>query len=494
MRLALKFAISFLVVTVIVWGAASYIRVQREISLFEHDIRRDHESVGVDLAAAVADIWHLGGQEAARKFIKQANESKSHVAITLFPLDSAAFSPAMRQTATADSALAELIAQPISLMYEDSMGTEWVYTYVPVSVGTLPEFIIELSESLNEKNQYIHSTIRNAVIYTLTLGVLAGMIALLLGVVFIARPVRALVNKARRVAEGDLRSDVQLRQTDELGELGVELNAMSSRLVEARYQVAIESAARETASQQLRHADRLTTVGKLAASVAHELGTPLNIVKARARMITEGEIEGEGVITSSKSIIEQSDRMSRTIRGLLDLSRRDAPSIEHVDLRLVVNQASGMIEPMARKSNVRVSTKVAETPILIMADIDQIRQVLMNLMINAVEAMPDGGQLIVDVQSGQAGVAVERGEDDVPCAIISISDTGGGIPQKNVEQLFEPFFTTKDPEKGTGLGLSISADIVREHGGRIEVKSVPGQGSVFSVYLPIESESRRETN
>lgn len=493
MRLALKFAISFMVVTVVVWGVASYIRVQREITLFETDIRHDHESVGVDLADAVARMWHLAGDEAAHEFVGRVNESKGHVSITLIPLDSLTLSPAMRQMAARDSWLDALVAQPIGMVYEDSTGTEWVYTYVTIAADENPGFVLELRESLVEKDQYLRSTVRNAIIYTLTMGFLAGVTAMLLGFVFIAKPVRALMDKARRVAGGDLTSDVWLWQADELGELGIELNAMSSRLADARHQVAIESAARETASQQLRHADRLTTVGKLAASVAHELGTPLNIVKARARMIAEKEVEGEGAVTSSKNIIEQSERMSRTIQGLLNLSRRDTPEKAQVDLRLVVSHAVDLVEPMARKSNVRVTVKIRETPVLALVDADQIRQVLVNLMVNSVEAMPDGGELVVHIWSCQDEVSSGAGVNDVMHAVIRVSDTGCGISQDNLDRLFDPFFTTKDPEKGTGLGLSISADIVREHGGRIEVKSEPGKGSVFNVYLPSGSQSRRET-
>ncbi|MFH1375003.1 MAG: ATP-binding protein [bacterium] len=489
MKLALKFALSFIAVTIVVWGVASYIRVQREINLFELDIRRDHESIGIDLAAAVADIWRLGGEKAAREFVDHANETKSHVSIALLSIDSMMHSLVVQQTESSSAILDEMTVHAVSVLYEDSTETEWVYTYVPVSDGTTTGSVLELCESLSHKNEYVSSTIRNAVLYTLTLGVIAGGIAMLLGAVFIVRPVRALMKKARQVAEGDLRSDVRLRQADELGELGIELNAMSSRLAVARHEAAIESAAHETATQQLRHADRLTTVGKLAAAVAHELGTPLNVIKARARMIAEKEVEGDGAISSGLIIVEQSDRMSRTIRGLLDLSRRDSPGTELVDLRNVVNQALGLIEPMTHKNRVSLSACSAGTPTLVMADADQMRQVLMNLMVNAVEAMPDGGDLAVSVQSFQTDVVAKGDEHSGPCAVISVSDTGVGIPPKDIDQLFEPFFTTKDPEKGTGLGLSISADIVKAHGGRIEVKSVPGYGSVFTVYLPTNSES-----
>jgi len=483
MRLAFKFALSFVIVTVVVWGTASYFRVEREIGLFESDIKRDHESLGLDLAAAVADFWRLGGEPAARSFVQKANESKGHVLIDLLPMDSVPLSPAIQHTEGLLPDLSTLPSRPIAVLYDDSLGNEWVYTYVSVAGIDDEHMVIELAESLAEKDSYIASTVRRAILYTVVLGLLAGSVAMLLGMVFIARPTRSLVSKARRIAEGDLRGDVRLKQRDELGELAVELNAMSTQLAEAHHQVAMESAARESTVQQLRHADRLTTVGKLAAAVAHELGTPLNVIKARARMISEREIDGESAVASSKTIVEQSDRMSRIIRDLLDFSRRSAPKREPSDLRLIVNQTLDLIAPIANKSNVKIMPDVGSEVVDVAVDTDQIRQVIMNVLVNALEAMPNGGQLRVDLAVCRN---VKGSHGDV--AVVRISDTGRGIHREDVHRLFDPFFTTKDRSLGTGLGLSISADIIREHGGRIEVVSALGQGSTFSLYLPADSE------
>lgn len=491
MRLALKFAVSFFIVTILVWGITSFFRVKREIRLFENDIQRDHASMGLDLAAALANIWRLGGEIEARDFIRQANESKGHILIKILAVDSTKALLSDTGKPLEDN-LADAKYQSVKHRYADSLGHQWLHTYIDVPNMKENKIVIELVESLEERDLYIRSTIRRTIYYTVLLGLLAGAIAMALGLGFIARPVRSLMAKARRIAEGDLGGRVSLRQRDELRELGIELNAMSDRLADARQRIALESAARQTTLEQLRHADKLTTVGKLASSVAHELGTPLNVIKARARMIVDHEVHGEDVITSSQIIVNQSARMAQIIRELLDFSRRDKPQKEKVDFRLVVNQTLEIIEPLARRSQVSIICKLGVEPVIAVIDPDRIRQVLSNIMINAVEAMPGGGKLMVEIGVDTSAGRTAPNAIETAGFVVKITDTGIGIASEHMSQIFNPFFTTKDRQAGTGLGLSISADIIREHGGWIEVESAAGQGSTFNVYLPAGQEDKKE--
>jgi len=482
MKLAIKFALSFVLITVLIWGISSYLRVKREINLFEKDIRRDHESVGADLAAAVADIWGLGGEEAAIKFVNQANESKGNIFISLVALDSTA-SESSSPIYGALNALSNSDYKGIFHLNIDSIGKEWLYSYIAVPNVGGHHYAIELVESLEEKNGYVRSTILRTIFYISLVSVLAGIIILVLGVVFVARPIKSLIDKARRVAEGDFSGRIGLNQNDELSELGIELNAMSDRLAGARRQISLESSARQATLEQLRHADRLTTVGKLASAVAHELGTPLNVIKARARMISEREVEGEEAIESSQIIVGQSTRMAEIIRGLLDLSRRREPQKEQVDLRLVISQTVELIEALARKNRISIERKLGADLINISIDPDQIRQVLSNLIMNAMEAMPNGGTMTVALSKKTDYKPTKDLSNDY--AVISVTDTGSGILPQNFKRVFDPFFTTKDRQTGTGLGLSISADIIREHGGWIEIDSEVDKGTRLSVFLPV---------
>lgn len=486
MRLALRFALSFVTITILVWGTASYFRVKREAQLFEGDMRRDHAAVGLDLAAAVTDIWRLGGEDEAFAFVQQANASRAQVTIRLVSLDSCQYVAAGFQQRSVDSPKSAEPA-PVVHILGDSIGQEWLFTIIPLVAEYEQNRAIALVESLSERDHYVRATIFKTILYTGLVSILAGSVVMLLGVAFVARPVRILIRKARRVAGGELKERTGLRQNDELGELGIELDAMSDRLADAQHQIALESTARESTLQQLRHAERLTTVGRMASSVAHELGTPLNVIRVQARMIAEREVEGEELLDSSRMIVAESTHMASIIRGLLDLSRRRPPQKERLDARDLLRQTADLVKAIARRGNVEVVMELGEVPAIVHVDPDQFRQVLSNLTVNAIEAMPHGGTLTLSLDSPQ--VPSEETFARRNFLTVSVADTGMGIAPHDIGRVFDPFFTTKGDQKGTGLGLSVSADIVREHGGAINLESHPGKGTIFRISLPLSHET-----
>jgi len=294
--------------------------------------------------------------------------------------------------------------------------------------------------------------------------------------VFIGRPISRLAEKARRVGTGDLTGPLHLAQRDELGQLATEINLMCDRL-------AAERLARESATEQLRHADRLTTVGKLASGLAHELGTPLNVVQGRARLIRDREVEGADVLDSARIIVEQAERMTALIQQLLDFARPRPLHKASLSLAGLVTRVCELLATIARKSQVTLRQTLADG---LRVDVDegQLHQVLTNLVINAIHAMPDGGTVEIvtrELEQTPPPYVESRGHAWV---VLEVRDTGTGMDAQTRERIFEPFFTTKQVGEGTGLGLSVSWGIVREHGGWIEVQSTPGGGSTFTVHLP----------
>ena len=249
------------------------------------------------------------------------------------------------------------------------------------------------------------------------------------------------------------------------------------------------------ALEQLRHADRLATVGRLASGVAHELGTPLGVVLARARMFQDGEVAAQDIPAYARIIAEQVERMTAIIRQLLDFSRRQsrgdavaAPERELVNLSELVVRTLALVEPLAEKRNVQLTFdgNVQTTgPVLAWVHAGHIQQVVLNLVMNALQAMVRPGA--VHLTLSQARATAPAGVDAPPGEYVRlcVEDAGKGIDPAILSKVFEPFFTTKDVGEGTGLGLSVSYGITREHGGWIEVESKPGVGSRFSVFLPV---------
>jgi signal transduction histidine kinase len=318
---------------------------------------------------------------------------------------------------------------------------------------------------------------------------MAALVVLLVSVVgvrMVGRPVQELVEKTRRIAAGDLSGPVHVKSRDEFRELADSINDMCAQLGASQERLRRETAARIQAIEQLRHADRLRTVGRLAAGIAHELGTPLNVVAGRAGLIASGKLSAEDVNKSAGTIKTEADRMTGIIRQLLDFARRSTPRRTVVDLRQVVSGTADLLAGIARKRNVQIVLAAADAPLTANVDVGQLQQVLTNLIMNAVQAMPQGGtvELALDGTRAISPYRPDDGEADFVC--ISVKDSGAGIASEHLEQIFEPFFTTKDVGEGTGLGLSISYGIVQEHGGWIDVASETDQGTCFFVYVPQE--------
>jgi signal transduction histidine kinase len=248
------------------------------------------------------------------------------------------------------------------------------------------------------------------------------------------------------------------------------MNAMAARL--------------EVALEQLRRSDRLATVGTLAAGVAHELGTPLNVILLRAKRQRAGDGTAEETLEGAGVVIEQAERMTRIIRQLLDFARPRPPAKARVDVRAIARSTLDVLEPLAAKRGVTLGLAEA-APATASVDADQLQQVLANLVVNGVHAMKRGGALTISVAHARARPPAPSEAREGGYIRIDVRDRGEGVPPRILEHLFEPFHTTKDVGEGTGLGLSIAHGIVREHGGWIGVETGPG-GSCFSVFIPEE--------
>ncbi len=216
--------------------------------------------------------------------------------------------------------------------------------------------------------------------------------------------------------------------------------------------------------------------------MAHELGTPLNVVSGRAELIASGRLDESQVRESAAAIKSETDRMAAIIRQLLDFARRRSPQRNNVDLRDVAARSLELLRPLAGRRSVELSL-VKNGPVTAHVDAGQIQQVLTNLVVNAIQASPDGGKVTVALDTRTA----QPPEDDASAGTyhcIAVQDEGAGISEEDMPHLFEPFFTTKETGEGTGLGLSVSYGIVQDHGGWIDVESQPSAGSRFTVYLP----------
>jgi signal transduction histidine kinase len=260
---------------------------------------------------------------------------------------------------------------------------------------------------------------------------------------------------------------------DAVGALGM-FAAITMLLDALRRHVDRERHQRRLAVEQLRHAERLNVIGTLAAGVAHELGTPLNVISGAAELLDERP--DDAVREHASLILRQTEKITAIIRHLLDFSRRSGSPVADLDLDQTVARSVDLLATTARKHGIRVVFEASAAGQRVRATTRELEQVISNLMLNGIQAMTRGGSLTVATGVEQRG--------DVIYGTIAVADEGGGIAEHHLPFIFDPFFTTKGVGEGTGLGLSVSYGIVSDWGGRIEVQSRPGAGATFTVLIP----------
>jgi signal transduction histidine kinase len=482
MRLATKLALAVALIMVAVFAFRAYETAHREIERAQADLRENQFIIGRALRPAILEVWRLEGQKRALEVLDRADERIQRVRkvkIAWVPLDP----PDPRHERLIGAAdLQEMRREDNATVVRIDEGH--LLSYIPVFVRRRLEGALEISEPLALHEQRSRAEVR-AVLLRAAIGAAVSIVAVsLLGFVLIGRPMRSLTDLARRIGGGDLRGTLQVRQRDEIGELAGEMNRMCTRLREASERLVEESAARIGALEQLRHVDRLRTVGTLASGIAHELGTPLNVVSGRAKMVVTGEVAGPEAIESARIIVDQVDRIARIIRQLLDFARRRSPDRGRQQLRPVADQTLALLKPMAAKRHVDLVLKSGDVE----ADVDValVQQALTNLVVNGIQAMPSGGRLHVALGRERLAPPPDIGGAEGNYAVVTVTDEGVGIPPEALTRVFEPFFTTKGVGEGTGLGLSVAYGIARDHGGWITAASEVGRGSIFSLFLPLQ--------
>jgi two-component system NtrC family sensor kinase len=343
--------------------------------------------------------------------------------------------------------------------------------------------MLPLSEALADARRYLIWT-------TLALVLVIGVAAAAIFRRLIHRPIRRLQEGTRRIAEGDLETRIDVGGRHELALLAQDFNRMAEDLARTERQitewshtledkVVEKTAALREAQRQVLHMEKMASLGKLSATVAHEINNPLSGVLTYARLVErelgdqpmDGEVRAE-LIRYLQLVQQETSRCSQIVNNLLVFARRSPTAMTTVDVNSIVERSLMLIRHHLEINGIELETQYLADDAGIEADAGQLQQALVALFVNAVEAMPEGGRLDV------------RLEGDTDRVRIDIGDTGTGIAAEALPLIFEPFFSTKVAESGVGLGLAVVYGIVHRHGGSIEVESRVGEGTTFHLRFP----------
>jgi signal transduction histidine kinase len=280
----------------------------------------------------------------------------------------------------------------------------------------------------------------------------------------ILAPLHRMMAATQRIADGDLTPITPKRKYhDEFSKLAIAMNHMMNQLT--------------TRQKLLLHSHKMQAVGTLTAGVAHELNNPINNIILTASMLMEDykDLPEEEQIDMIHDLVSQSERAQKIVKNLLDFARESEIDIKPLDVETLIENTLRLAANQIKLAKVKVKGELSENLPPIFGDHQQLTQVLLNIVLNALDAMPKGGTLTISVTQTQLRDFVS----------IEFKDTGNGIPEQHLDNIFDPFFTTKPKAKGTGLGLSVSLGIIQQHGGDILVKSESGEGTTFTVLLPV---------
>ncbi len=320
----------------------------------------------------------------------------------------------------------------------------------------------------------------------------------------VSRPIEKLVGGIDEVVKGDLTGVLLAERDDEIGSLAARYTEMTGSLREYRAETKRQNQARLQLEHRLSNTEKLATIGQIAAEIAHEVGTPLNVISGRAKSLGRKVDKPEVVEKNARIIAEQTDRIARIIQRLLDFTRRTVGATGKglVNMNEVALVTMDFLEGQFASAGVKTTLARAEGLPLVEGEPDKLQQVLLNVVLNAIQAMPRGGALRVEtrrVTRRRPGLemAPEQG-----LVLVEVTDSGEGIKPEEREKIFEPFYTSKEGQGGTGLGLAVSHGIVKEHDGWMEVttpdeplgqrgkkkdegEGADSPGTTVRIYLPI---------
>ena len=461
MSIRLRFTITLTLLGVLLFGGYALVSYRGEIDDLHIATEREILALGRSLATSVGNALRDRQRADVDQMLRALEPLEPRIRIHVH--DNSGREIAHTQGDAVDAELEAGMARPGERV---EFGDRRVVFYAPLAAAT---GTIAIARSIEDLDADLARTRWRLIVGGLAFvfGTLAA--GVLLGTIYVSRPLATVLDGIAHVRDGDFKSRIAVPRHDEIGALVDEFNTMVTALAEARTQIEQETEARLRLERGLQGVDKIVTIGQLSAGLAHEIGSPLQVLSGRASALLEKSSDPEAR-RQSQILVEQCERITKIVEQLLSFGRRKPALIAPCDVDTPTRAVLELLSGEARRRGVALAFETDDGDHRIDADADQLQQVVLNLVKNALAARPT-----------RVLVRIERVGELVR---LIVRDTGTGITADMVPRLFEPFFTTRASEGGTGLGLAVVRAIALEHGATIAVESEPDHGAEFVVSFP----------
>jgi two-component system, NtrC family, sensor kinase len=514
LKLHTKTALLASAITVAVLIAALLTISARVVDLVRDDQKALAEWQAISLAESISNLPQPRDAQDVASAVSLVRGSRPNVVgVRVWERAGGVF---VERVAAADSGPAEEIPEETKTALRSGLtskvmterrpeATNTIYrVFAPIKEQGRVSGAVEVAERLDDIPSIAVRYAQQAALIALVAVALITLSTYLLFWRLIYTPIERLLGVIARAKAGELEAQAPPRPPDELGRLSLEFNSLLSQVREMtdereRRQAMLRERVREATAQlqqrneqlaatnlelwrttrRLTQFERLAAAGQTAAQFAHEVGTPLNLISCHAQLMSgEARANPDAAEARIEVIVEQIERIERIVRRMLDRTRAETAELEPLDLNALLRRICGATGPALETGRVSLETDLDPRLPMIAGDADHLQQVFINLINNALDAMPTGGSLRI----ATAGAPSNNGEGTQ--VVVDVADTGCGMLSETQAHIFEPLYTTKERGKGAGLGLVVVSHVVQEHGGQIEVESEPGRGTRFRLRFP----------
>ncbi|MDD4904656.1 MAG: ATP-binding protein [Methylobacter tundripaludum] len=486
MSIIYKLTLSLFALSLLVFGIYGTYQLRTEAQDLRDDVEKETRLLAYSLLVSVENALRDRQTEDVQELLQQIERLKPSIDVRIYI-----------QNHTVIRSGAESLAWPEEVeqtLQQTALDGEMKQYYFPVDK---PDFLVlslpfnkisaampgnlaivrslqKMKEDLSKTKTYILWSFFSFVAFT-------SLLCLFLGQVYISRPLREL--RQAMLAFRNSREPPEplpITGKDELSSVKQEFNRMTAELFSAYSRLDAETQHGRQLQRALQDADKLITIGQLSAGLAHEIGSPLQIVNGRARALAKCNDDYDEVRRIANILVDQTDRITRIVQRLLEFAPRHPTEPMNCDVIAAIAEVIDMLDFEARRQGVTMTFAHPETLPLVSLNKDSVQQIVLNLLTNALAAIDNTGAITIELSQ----TSISYADRTIPALKLTVGDTGTGIAPEHLSQLFKHYFTTRGRQGGTGLGLAVVKTLVTEVGGSIAAESEPGKGSLFIIYLP----------